>query len=106
MKTIGTLDRVNPVIADEADPDAVAFAKAYTKGFRGDHRPGGPTDADERASERFHSRYAFGMAIRHGFAGSGEVTYIDTVSGVEFAVSRSANGRTFYGTDHLISRVR
>jgi hypothetical protein len=100
-RTIGKLDKTAPVNADDADAGAVAFAKAYLKGYRGDHRPGGPTGRDERDAEAFHTVWT-GKNVRHGFAGSGTVEF---TNGAEtFTVERTPNGKTFYGTTHSITR--
>ena len=106
MKSIGNLDKVNPVIADESDPDTLAFAKAYLAGNRGDFRPGlGNTARDDAAAEKFYARYGMGKSVRSGFAGSGESHYTDSVTGHVFSVNRTPNGRTFYGTSHYIEVV-
>lgn len=83
-------------------PAAKEFAKHYTEGMKGDHREGGPSEKDEAASNRFHERYS-GMTTRHGFAGSGTTIYHDHKTGAKWKVDRHPNGKTFYGTDHIIS---
>ena len=106
MKSIGNLDKVNPVIADESDPDTLAFAKAYLAGNRGDFREGlQHSDRDAAASEKFYARYGMGKTVRSGFAGSGESHYTDATTGRVFSVNRTPNGRTFYGTSHYIEVV-
>lgn len=99
---IGRLDKVNDVYGDTEDPAVVAFASEYIQGNRGDFRPGGPTARDEAHAEHFAERYAT-EPIRHGYAGSGTVQY--TGPDGTFEVDRRANGRTFYGTDHTITKV-
>lgn len=83
-------------------PAAKEFAKHYTEGMKGEHREGGPTEKDEAASNKFHERYS-GMTTRHGFAGSGTTIYHDHKTGAQWKVDRHPNGKTFYGTDHIIS---
>lgn len=101
MKAIGSLDKVNPVIADETDPEVLAFAKAYLAGNRGDFRPGlGATERDEAAAEKFYARYGMGKTVRS------ESHYIDAVTGHVFSVNRTPNGRGFYGTSHYVEVVR
>jgi hypothetical protein len=101
MKSMGNLDRVNPVFADDADPGAVAFAKAYLAANRGSRRPTGPTERDEAAAKAFRAAWK-SVSIRAGFAGSGTAEYTGA-DGV-FTVDRRANGRTFWGTDTWITR--
>ena len=83
-------------------PAAKEFAKNYTAGMKGDHREGGPTEADEKAADAFHQRYT-GVRTREGFAGSGTHIYHDHKTGAKWKVDRHPNGKTFYGTDHIIS---
>ena len=83
-------------------PAAKEFAKNYTAGMKGDHREGGPSEADEKASNKFHERY-HGVRTREGFAGGGTYVYHDRKTGGKWKVDRVPNGKTFYGTDHIIS---
>lgn len=83
-------------------PAAKEFAKHYTDAMKGDHREGGPTEKDEAASNKFHERYT-GVRTREGFAGSGTHVYTDHKTGAKWKVDRHPNGKTFYGTDHIIS---
>lgn len=83
-------------------PAAKEFAKNYTDAMKGDHRDGGPTEKDEAASNRFHERYSR-IRTREGFAGSGTHIYTDHKTGAQWKVDRHPNGKTFYGTDHIIS---
>lgn len=83
-------------------PAAKEFAKNYTEGMKRDHREGGPTEKDEKASDKFHSRYSTAY-VKHGFAGSGTTIYHDHKTGAKWRVDRHPNGKTFYGTDHIIS---
>ena len=85
-------------------PAAKEFAKNYTAGMKGDHRETGPNEADEKASNAFHQRYS-GVRTREGFAGSGTHVYTDHKTGAKWKVDRHPNGKTFYGTDHIISHV-
>lgn len=105
-RRIGSLNRENPVFADEA---SVAFAKAYIASHKSAYKAGCPaeTDAEQRAAERFHGRYYLAQTIRTGFAGSGEWLYMEHVAtgeqGQTFRFVSSANGRGFYGTDHHVT---
>ena len=83
-------------------PAAKEFAKNYTAGMKGDHREGGPNAADDKAADKFHQRYT-GIRTREGFAGSGTHIYTDRKTGAKWKVDRHPNGKTFYGTDHIIS---
>ena len=83
-------------------PAAKEFAKNYTAGMKGDHREGGPSEADEKSSNKFHERY-HGVRTREGFAGGGTYVYHDRKTGGKWKVDRVPNGKTFYGTDHIIS---
>lgn len=83
-------------------PAAIEFAKHYTNGMKGDHREGGPTEADEKNSDLFHSRYTK-VYGKSGFAGSGQAIYKDAKTNSLWKVDRHPNGKTFYGTDHIIS---
>lgn len=83
-------------------PAAKEFAKHYTDAMKGDHREGGPTEKDEAAANKFHERYT-GVRTREGFAGSGTHIYTDHKTGAKWKVDRHPNGKTFYGTDHIIS---
>ena len=83
-------------------PAAKEFAKHYTDAMKGDHREGGPTEKDEAASNKFHERYS-SVRTREGFAGSGTHVYTDHKTGAKWKVDRHPNGKTFYGTDHIIS---
>lgn len=83
-------------------PAAKEFAKHYTDAMKGDHREGGPTEKDEAAANKFHERYS-GVRTREGFAGSGTHVYTDHKTGAKWKVDRHPNGKTFYGTDHIIS---
>lgn len=83
-------------------PAAKEFAKNYTAGMKGDHREGGPTAADEKAANKFYERY-HGVRTREGFAGSGTYVYHDRKTGAKWKVDKHPNGKTFYGTDHIIS---
>lgn len=86
------------------DKDAKTFAKHYVAAMKGDHRETGPTDKDERAADDFYNRYDY-KHTRHGFAGSGTTIYKDKETGHHWKVNRSPNGKTFYGTDHVINKV-
>jgi hypothetical protein len=83
-------------------PAAKEFAKHYTTAMKGDHRESGPNEADEKAANAFHQRYT-GVRTREGFAGSGTHIYTDHKTGAKWKVDRHPNGKTFYGTDHIIS---
>jgi len=90
------------IIHHHDHPEAKEFAKNYVAGKIGDHREGGPTEKDEKAADAFHTRYSY-RHTRHGFAGSGTTIYHDRKTGAEWKVDRHPNGKTFYGTDHIIS---
>lgn len=95
------LDKVH-IVHHYDDDGSREFAKHYTAGNKGDHRPGGPTEKDEKASDAFHERY-LKVHGKSGFAGSGHSIYKDTKTGHHWKVDRRPNGKTFYGTDHIIS---
>ena len=100
IKKVGKLDKVNPVIATEASKE---FAKMYTASESGNFKQGGPSEQDSKAAEEFYNRFKEVTGEgRSGFAGAGETYYEDIKSGKYFKVSRSPNGKTFYGTDHVI----
>jgi len=90
------------VVHHHDHPAAKEFAKNYTAAMKGDHKEGGHNDADMKASDAFHQRYS-GMRTREGFAGSGTHVYHDHKTGAKWKVDRHPNGKTFYGTDHIIS---
>ena len=90
------------VVHHHDHPAAKEFAKNYTAAMKGDHKEGGPNDADMKASDAFHQRYS-GMRTREGFAGSGTHVYHDHKTSAKWKVDRHPNGKTFYGTDHIIS---
>lgn len=99
----GTMRLSNVHIVHHHDhPAAKEFAKAYTSAMKGEHRPGGPTDADVQASEDFHMKYG-SQHTHNGFAGSGTTIYHDRKTKARWKVDRHPNGKTFYGTDHIIS---
>ena len=91
-------------IANDNDDHAKKFAKEYHKGYIGNHREGGPTDADNKASEKFHNEYDV-KNVKSGYAGSGVTHYTHKKTGKKFEVSRSPNGKGFYGTDHWVKTV-
>lgn len=93
------LDKTSKVTFHE--PAAAAFAKEYAKAMKGDYRAGGPTPADEKASDNFWMNYD-SKTISSGFAGSGVSLFTNTMTGASYRVQRSSNGKTFYGTDHTV----
>ena len=105
-RRIGSLNRENPVFADEA---STAFAKAYIAAHRNAYKAGCPaeTPAEERAAQRFHGRYFLMQTVRTGFAGSGEWLYAEHVAAGEqgrtFRFVSTASVRGFYCTDHTIT---
>lgn len=106
MKRIGSIAKGQPVyVNDEANEAEVAFAKAYIAHRRGGWRPDGATLADERASERFAERYSLTETVRNGYAGSGEWVFADRTAHLRFRVHATANGSSFWGTDHWIQQV-
>ena len=98
-----SLNKDNKVFAD--DTDAHPFVKAYTAGNKGDHRPGGSTDADDKASEKFNSEYDT-KYTKGGFGGSGVAVYTHKATGKQYKVTKQSNGKGFYGTDHIVSVVK
>lgn len=86
------------------DSDAKTFAKHYVAAMKGDHRETGPTEKDEKAADDFYNRYDY-KHTHSGFAGSGTTIYTDKETGHHWKVDRSPNGKTFYGTDHIINKV-
>lgn len=95
------LDSVNIV---HHDNDSAEFAKKYVKAHKGDHRPGGPTAADERAQDQFYTDHGY-KHIRQGFGGSGETHYKEAKTGHIYSVRRVANGKGFHGTDHIVRKL-
>ncbi len=95
------LDKVNIIIPG---PGAEKFAKHYKAAMMGDYRDGGPTEQDQRNSNKFYDIYS-SKEIRSGFAGSGTTEYTNNKTGETFTVDREPNGKTFYGTDHMINVV-
>ena len=96
-----SLDKVNKV---HADSGAESFAKDYVKGNKGDYTDGGPTDKHVKDSDKFHSTYER-VSGRSGFAGSGHDIYKHKTTGDKFRVDRHPNGKGFYGTDHMVSKL-
>jgi hypothetical protein len=95
------LDRVNIV---QFDDNAKKFAKDYVAANKGDYAQGGPSDKDEKNSEKFYSTYAM-KTLKSGYAGSGEFVYTNKKTGETFKVIKSANGKGFHGTDHVIMKL-
>jgi hypothetical protein len=85
-------------------PHSAEFAKDYVKGMKGDHRSGGPTEADTKNSNKFWDRYD-SKDTRSGFAGSGTTVYTHKGTGAKFEVDRTPDGRGFYGTHHNIQKL-
>ena len=87
--------------------DSKEFAKHYVAAHRGDYRSSGPSkhdSIDNKNAETFHANYDVAH-IRTGFAGDRITVFTHKKTGEKFKVDRKANGKTFYGTDHVISRV-
>ena len=97
-----SLDKVNKV---HADSGAEGFAKDYVKGNKGDYVDGGPTEKHQKDSEKFHNTYKR-VGGKSGFAGSGHDIYQHNTTGEKFRVDRSANGKGFHGTDHVVSKLQ
>lgn len=97
-----SLDKHNKVHAHGRE--AEEFAKHYVKGNKGDYAPGGPSEKHEKDSEKFHSTYNR-IGGRSGFGGSGHDIYQHKETGEKFRVDRNANGKGFYGTDHVVSKL-
>ncbi len=104
-EVVRKLDKVNHVHVFDDHPESEHFAKAYVKAHIGDHRQGGPKEGDEKNSDKFHSEYDR-KTIRGGFAGSGTHHYTHKTTGHSFEVSKVPNGKTFYGTDHNIRKLK
>lgn len=101
------LDKVNTVLHDESSKHAAAekvFIKHYTNGHKGDYAEGGPTEKHEKDSQFFHDNYER-IDGKSGFMGSGNVIYKHKKTGDKFEVRKGANGKTFYGADHYISKL-
>lgn len=98
------LDKVN-IIHHADHPEHKAFAKAYRDAHIGDYRQGGPTEKDEKASEKFHTEYDR-KTTRTGFGGSGTAIYTHKKTGKKFEVDSTPNGKGFHGTDHHVRSVR
>lgn len=96
------LDKVNIVHAHGSD--AEAFAKEYVKGHKGDYASGGPSEKHQKDSDKFHSTYKR-VGGRHGFGGSGHDIYQHNETGAKYRVDRNSNGKGFYGTDHVVSKL-
>jgi hypothetical protein len=96
-----SLDKVNKV---HADSGAEGFAKDYVKGNKGDYVDGGPTEKHQKDSEKFHNTYKR-VGGKSGFAGSGHDIYQHNTTGEKFRVDRTANGKGFHGTDHVVSKI-
>lgn len=96
------LDKVHIVHHDD-DAESKEFAKNYTSGHKGDHRAGGPVDGDDAAADKFHDRYSK-VYGKSGFGGSGTSIFHDKKTDSHWKVSRRPNGKTFYGTDHIITK--
>lgn len=96
-----SLDKVNKV---HADTGAEGFAKDYVKGNKGDYTDGGPTEKHQKDSEKFHNTYKR-IGGKSGFAGSGHDIYQHNTTGEKFRVDRTANGKGFHGTDHMVSKL-
>lgn len=97
------LNNVNHVYHD-GHPDSDKFAGEYTKAHKGDYS-NSPTEKHDKDSEQFYSNY-HPETLHSGFAGSGTTLYTHKSSGKKFKVVKTPNGKTFYGTDHHISRVQ
>jgi hypothetical protein len=97
-----SLDKVNKV---HAGSGAEGFAKDYVKGQKGDYTSGGPTEKHEKDSEKFHNTYKR-VGGKSGFGGSGHDIYQHNTTGEKFRVDRTANGKGFHGTDHMVSKLQ
>ena len=95
------LDNVNHV---HHDSNSLEFAKHYVAGNRGDYRPSNPTPEDDKHAEHLFNTYHV-KHLRTGFGGSGTSVYTHKQTGQSYEVNRTANGRTFYGTDHNIRKL-
>jgi len=84
--------------------DTSEFAKHYVRGHKGDHTDGGPTAKHKKDSNTFHSTYS-SKDTRNGFAGAGTTVYTHNKTGDKFKVDKTPNGKGFYGTDHVVTKL-
>lgn len=104
-KTLAEDFHLNRVTHVHHDPASKEFAKRYTNAHRGGHRAGGGLKlGDNDHEEKFHADYG-AQYHRSGFAGSGETHYTHKTTGEKYAVKRYANGETFHGTNHSITKL-
>lgn len=101
MQRMPSLSKEHAVYTTNRQADS--FAKEYVKGNKGSHA--GHTAEREKDSEKFHTKYDV-RRERSGFAGSGRDVYVNKETGASFRVARMANGKGFYGTDHVIERFK
>lgn len=97
------LDKVN-LVHHDGNADSAKFAREYVKAHKGAYSSNGSSSEDEAANEKFHDDYDY-KHTRDGFAGGGTTVYKHKKTGMKFEVDRSPNGKTFYGTDHVIKKL-
>lgn len=95
------LDKTNLV---HHDSSSEKFAKEYAAAHKGDYTQGGPSERHEKTKEKFYSKYSK-KNHRSGFAGSGDDVYTHYDTGEKYQVSKSPNGKTFYGMDHHVKKL-
>jgi hypothetical protein len=79
-----------------------AFAELYTAH---QHVAGGRfTQPDLKRDEQFRAMFAE-TSRKSGFGGSGTSTYVHRTTGDRFVVEAMANGKSFWGTTHVVTQL-
>jgi hypothetical protein len=109
MTRIGSIAKGHPVFADEADPGAVAFAKAFIAdakgGWREPRTKTARTDAkDAKAEASFKAEWT-SESTRHGFGGSGTAIYTNRWNGSRFEVDVTAGTGDFWSSNYRVTRL-
>ena len=97
------LDKVN-IVHHYDHPDSKAFAREYVNANKPDYMTTNPSDKDLDKQNDFYEKYSR-ETTRTGFAGSGTHVYRNRKTGQAFKVDKHPNGKTFYGTDHMITHM-
>lgn len=105
LNEVFNLDKVNQIHFQDHDEAAKKFAKEYKHGHLPDYLVRKPTDKENARREKFFNDY-HEKTVRSGFAGSGTVEYQHKKTGAKFRVNKGANGKGFFGTDHMIHSVK
>ncbi len=79
------------------------FAKEYVKAHKGNYKTD-PSDADNKHNEKFYSKYDKKIKST-GFGGSGVEHFTNKQTGEKFSVTKTLNGKSFYGTDYHIKKL-